>query len=120
MTADEYAIFFFLVLGLCPPGKQHGTETERSERSLVNMLLEDFVMISNLTAIFALNEPDDQRALARMLACLSILLLGVEALTPKIIAKSMGTKRYDPPQLGRSTRQSCPHTPSTHLTRLCG
>ncbi len=89
MRADEYAIFILLVLGLCP-GKQH--ETERSECFFVNMLLEDFVTISNLTSVFALNEPDDRRALVRMLACFSLLLLGAEALTPKIIAKVWGQK----------------------------
>jgi hypothetical protein len=87
ITADEYTIFILLVLGL-RSGKQHGTE--RSERSFMNMLLEDFVTISNLTAVFALNEPDDRRALARMIACFSLLLLGVEALTSKIIAKVWG------------------------------
>jgi hypothetical protein len=87
MMVDEYAIFILLVLGLCP-GKQHGTE--RSERSFVNMLLEDFVTISNLTAVFALNELNNRRALARMLACFSLPLLGAEALTPKIIAKVWG------------------------------
>jgi hypothetical protein len=81
MRADEYAIFILLVLGLYP-GKQHGTE--RSERFLVNMLLKDFVTISNLTAVFALNEPDDRRALARLLARFSLFLLGAEALTSKI------------------------------------
>jgi hypothetical protein len=87
MTADGYTIFILLVLGLCP-GKQHGTE--QSERSFMNMLLEDFVTITNLTTVFALNEPDNQHAIARMLACLSLLLLGAEALTPKIIAKVWG------------------------------
>ncbi len=74
MMADEYTIFILLVLGLCP-GKQHGTE--RSEHSFMNMLPKDFVMITYLTAVFALNKPDDRRALARMLACLSLLLLEV-------------------------------------------
>jgi hypothetical protein len=87
MMADEYAIFILLVLGLCL-GKQHGTE--RSECSFVNMLLKDFVTISNLTAVFALNKPEDRCALARMLARFSLLLLGAEALTPKIIANVWG------------------------------
>jgi hypothetical protein len=77
----------FLVLGLCP-GKQHGTE--QSERSFMNMLLEDFVMITNLTAVFALNKPDNRPALACMLTHLSLLLLGAEALTTKIIPKVWG------------------------------
>jgi hypothetical protein len=56
MEKDEFYMFAQLVLGL-RPSKQHGTKP--SERSLVNMLLEDFVVISNLTTVFALDEPDD-------------------------------------------------------------
>ena len=87
MESDEFQMFAQLVLGL-HPGKQHGTEP--SERSLVNMLLEDFVVITNLTAVFPLDEPDDRRTLARRLARFSLLLLGAEALTPKIIARVWG------------------------------
>jgi hypothetical protein len=54
------------------------------------MLLEDFVVISNLTAVFALDEPDDRRTLAHRLARFSLLLLGADALTPKIIARVWG------------------------------
>ena len=95
-------MFAHLVLGL-RPAKQHETEpskrsllnmlllgTEPSERSLLNMLLEDFVVISNLTAVFALDEPDDRRTLARRLARFSLLLLGADALTPKIVARVWG------------------------------
>jgi hypothetical protein len=35
------------------PGKMHGTK--QSDSLFFNMLLEDFVSISNLTAVFALN-----------------------------------------------------------------
>jgi hypothetical protein len=87
MEKDEFYMFAQLVLGL-RPSKQHGTKP--SERSLVSMLLEDFVVISNLTAVFALDEPDDRRTLARRLARFSLLLLGVDALTPKIIARVWG------------------------------
>jgi hypothetical protein len=52
MTADKFTVFFLLVLGL-HPGKKHGTE--RSEHSFLNMLLDNIVMISNLTAVFAIN-----------------------------------------------------------------
>jgi len=87
MDKDEFHMFAHLVLGLRPP-KQHGTAP--SERSLLNMLLEDFVVISNLTAVFALDEPDDRRTLARRLARFSLLLLGADALTPKIVRKVWG------------------------------
>jgi hypothetical protein len=102
MDMEEFHMFAHLVLGLCP-AKQHGTEpsersllnmlllgTEPSERSLLNMLLEDFAVISNLTAVFALDEPDDRRTLARRLARFSLLLLGADALTSKIVARVWG------------------------------
>ena len=87
MDKKEFRMFALLVFGLSP-GKQHGTEP--SECSLLNMLLEDFVAISNLTAVFALDEPDDRRTLARRLARLSLLLLGADALTPNIVTKVWG------------------------------
>jgi hypothetical protein len=55
------------------------------------MLLEDFFEISNLTAVFALDELDGRCTLARRLACFSLLLLlGADALTPKIVARVWG------------------------------
>ena len=56
MSQDEYVLFTMLVLGLWL-GKMHGTK--RSDSSFINMLLEDFVSISNLTPDFALSEPTD-------------------------------------------------------------
>ena len=87
MDNEEFDMFARLVLGLSL-GKQHGTEP--NERSLVNMLLEDFVVITNLTAAFALDEPNDRRTLARRLARFSLLLLGADALTPNIVARVWG------------------------------
>ena len=87
MDNEEFDMFARLVLGPSP-GKQHGTKP--SERYLVNMLLEDFVVITNLTAAFALDEPNDRRTLARRLARFSLLLLGADALTPNIIARVWG------------------------------
>jgi hypothetical protein len=57
MDQDEFHMFAHLVLGLHPT-KKHGTAP--SKHSLLNMLLEDFVVISNLTAVFALDKPDDR------------------------------------------------------------
>jgi hypothetical protein len=68
----------------------------------VNMLLEDFVSLSNLTAVFTLDEPADQRALACILACFSILLLGVDALTPTIIERVWGANTVVRCNLGGS------------------
>jgi hypothetical protein len=64
------------------------------------MLLEDFVVISNLTAVFALNEPDERRTLTHQLARLSLQLLGADALTPKIVAKVWGENEVDRQNLG--------------------
>ena len=61
MSRDEYNLFTLLVLGL-RPDKNHGTK--RSESSFINMLLEDFVSLTNLTAVFALNKPTDRKMLA--------------------------------------------------------
>jgi hypothetical protein len=108
MDMEEFCMFAHLVLGLRPT-KQHETEpstskrsllnmlllgTEPSERSLLNMLLEDFVVISNLTAVFALDEPDDRRTLARRLARFSLLLLGADALTPKLLPEYGGRMKW--------------------------
>ena len=54
------------------------------------MLLEDFVSLTNLTAVFALNEPTDRKMLACILARFAILLLGAAALTPTIIQTVWG------------------------------
>jgi hypothetical protein len=56
MSQDKYVIFTMLVLGLSP-GKMHGTK--QSDSLFINMLLEGFVSISNLTAVFAHNAPTD-------------------------------------------------------------
>ena len=57
MSQDKYVIFVMLFLGLWP-GKMHGTK--QSDSFFINMLLKDFVSISNLTAVFALNELTDR------------------------------------------------------------
>ncbi len=90
MSQDQYVIFTMLVLDLWP-GTMHGTK--QSDSSFINMLLKDFVSISNLTAVFALNEPTDRRALACILARFSILLLGADALTPVIIEQVWGQNK---------------------------
>jgi hypothetical protein len=66
------------------------------------MLLEDFVSISNLTAVFTLNEPTDRKALARMLARFFILLLGADAITPTIIDQVWGQDDTARSKLGGS------------------
>ena len=97
MDMEEFHMFAHLVLGLCPT-KQHGTAP--SERSLLNMLLEDFVVISNLAAVFALDEPGDRRTLVRRLARFSLLLLGSDALTPRIVRRVWGENEVNRRNLG--------------------
>ena len=97
MVLEEFHMFAHLVLGLRPP-TQYGTAP--SDRSLLNMLLEDFVVISNLTPFFALDEPGDRRTLARRLARFSLLLLGADALTPRIVRRVWGENEVVRQNLG--------------------
>ena len=98
MDNKEFDMFAQLVLGRS--GEQYGTKP--NERSFVNMLLEDLVVITNLTAVFDLDEPNDRRSLARRLARCSLLLLGADALTPKIIASVWGENEITRCKLGGS------------------
>ena len=84
MTKEEYITFAFAVtlLGL-HPGLQHGTR--QTERSLLNMLLDNCVTLTNLAAVYLLDEPTDKHALTRILARFSLLMLGADALTPAIV-----------------------------------
>jgi hypothetical protein len=84
---EEYTTFAVAVLGL-RPGLQHGTR--QTERSLFNMLIDDFVTLTNLAAVYLLNEPTDKRALAHILAHFSLLMLGADALTPTIVERVWG------------------------------
>jgi len=83
MTKEEYTTFAVTVLGL-RPGLQHGTR--QTERSLLNMLLDNVVPLTNLlAAVYLFDEPTDKHALARILALFSLLMLGAYALTPAIV-----------------------------------
>ncbi len=64
------------------------------------MLLEDFVSLTNLTAVFALNEPTDRKMLACILDRFAILLLGADALTPTIIQTVWGENEVVQRNLG--------------------
>ena len=97
MSLNEYTFFVTLILGL-RPGETHGTT--RSTGSFVNMLLEDFVSLVNLTAVFPLNKSFDRKALARILARFSILLLGADALTPTIVNQVWGQNEVACKNLG--------------------
>jgi hypothetical protein len=88
MTDAEFQVYACLVLGLDPTNDSMGTGGEghkQCDHSLVNMLLADFTRITNLHPAIHNEIADDQRALARALACCSLLLLGSDAFTPSII-----------------------------------
>ena len=45
------------------------------------MLLNNFITLTNLATVYSLAKPTDKRALARILARFSLLMLGANALT---------------------------------------
>ncbi len=54
------------------------------------MLLDNFVTLTNLTAVYLLDEPTDKHTLACILARLSLLMLGTDALTSAIVERVWG------------------------------
>jgi hypothetical protein len=82
------------------PGRTHGDQPR--EDSFVNLLLCDYVVLTNLTAVFALNETSDSRGLAQILACFSLLMLGAKALTQRIIERVWGSNPIVRKNLGDS------------------
>jgi hypothetical protein len=88
MMKDNYTIFAIVVLGV-RPGKTHGNRP--SKDLFINLLLCDYVVLTNLTAVFVLNETSDRCGLAQILACLSLLMLGAKALTQRIIEQVCGS-----------------------------
>ena len=64
------------------------------------MFLDDFVTLTNLAAVYLLNEPTDKRALAHILARFSLLMLGADALTPAIVERMWGQEHVVHQQLG--------------------
>jgi hypothetical protein len=98
-SQDKYHSFTLLLLGL-RPDKNHGTK--QSESSFVNMLLEDFVSLTNLTAVLPSMNPQTGKRLrvSLVLACYAILLLGTDALTPTIIQAVWGENKVVQCNLG--------------------
>jgi hypothetical protein len=64
------------------------------------MLLEDFVSLTNLTAVFALNEPTNRKMLARILPRFGTFLLRADVLTPAIIPTVWGESKVVQHNLG--------------------
>ena len=93
MTNAEYRTFAHLVLGLDPTQDTIGTGNKgykQHDRSFANMLLADYVTITNLHPVIGSKIAGDRRALARTLARCALLLLGSDALTPSIIQQVWG------------------------------
>ena len=93
MTNAEYRTFAHLVLGLDPTQDTIGTGNEwykQHDRFFGNMLLADYVTITNLHPVIGSEIAGDRRALARTLARCTLLLLGSDALTPSIIQRVLG------------------------------
>ncbi len=99
MTKDDYTIFAIVVLGVCP-GRTHGDRP--SKDSFVNLLLCDYVVLTNLTAVFALNETSNRHGLAQILTHFSLLMLGAKALTQRIIEQVWGSNPIIRKNLGGS------------------
>ncbi len=99
MTKDDYTIFAIVMLGV-RPGRTH--DNWPSKDLFVNLLLCDYVVLTNLTAVFALNETSDRRGLAQILTRFSLLMLGVKALTQRIIEQVWGSNPIVRKNLGGS------------------
>ncbi len=70
-------------------GKTHGYRP--SKGSFLNLLLCDYVILTNLTAVFGFNETGDRRELVQILARFSLLMLRAKALTPRIVEQIWGS-----------------------------
>ncbi len=72
MTKNDYTIFAIVALGV-RPGRMHGDRP--SKDSFVNLLLCDYGVLTNLTAVFALTETSNRRGLVQILTHFSLLML---------------------------------------------
>jgi hypothetical protein len=99
MTKDGYTIFAIVVLGV-RLGRTHGNRPRKD--SFVNLLLCDYVVLTNLTAVFALNETSDRHGLAQILIRFSLLMLGAKALTQRIMEQVWGSNPIVKKNLGGS------------------
>jgi hypothetical protein len=93
MTPKEFQDFGLLVLGLNMHSssfgpRKHSHGFKQTEGSLLNLLLNDFAVITNLHPVINHNIEGDRSSLARALARCTLLLIGAKALTPNIIQKS--------------------------------
>jgi hypothetical protein len=82
MMKEDYTTFARVLLRA-----QKGTTYSKqlNEGFFVNLLLCDYVCLTNLMAAFRHNEEGNRQELVQILARFSILMLGAKALTPRIV-----------------------------------
>jgi len=103
MTNAEYQTLGDLVLGLDPTQDTIGTGNKvykQHDCSFANMLLADYVTITNLHPVIGSKIAGNQRALAHTLTRRTLLLLGSDALTPSIIQRVWGANNTVQKNLG--------------------
>ena len=89
MSKEDYTLFANVVLHTRKSALHYGEH--HSESAFINTLLCDFVCLTNLSAFFRLNEEGTKRDIVRILARFSLLMLGAEALTPRIVERVSGS-----------------------------
>jgi hypothetical protein len=89
MSKEDYTLFANVVLRTRKSALHYGEH--HSESAFINTLLCDFVCLTNLSAFFRLDENGTKRNIAQILARFSLLMLGAEALTPRIVERVWGS-----------------------------
>jgi hypothetical protein len=89
MTTTDYTTFALIVLRTQKGASYYGKKP--SEGTFINMLLCDYICLTNLLAFFRLNEEGTRREIAQILARFSLLMLGGKALTPQIVERVWGS-----------------------------
>ena len=89
MSKEDYTLFANVVLRTRKSALHYGGH--HSESAFLNTLLCDFVCLTNLSAFFRFDENGTKQNIAQILARFSLLVLGAEALTPRIVERVWGS-----------------------------
>ena len=89
MLKEDYTLFATVILCTRKSAIHYGGY--HSESSFLNNLLCDFVCLTNLSVCFRFDENGTRRDIAQILARFSLLVLGAEALTPRIVERVWGS-----------------------------
>ena len=89
MSEEDYALFANVVLCTRKSALHYGGY--QSESAFLNTLLCDFVCLTNLSVLFRFDENGTRQDIAQILARFSLLMLGAEALTPRIVERVWGS-----------------------------